>query len=468
MGEIRSINPETPAEPHSVEAEQQLLGAILMGEALPSVAAAHGGAAIFHDPVHAEIYRVCARLAKNDMAISPVTVKAAMSDDLAEALRELGGSAYLARMAGSAVATRYAADYAAVLGEQKARRDVLNVMREASAMLAKGEMNAADVAARIEAGLSVLEAGSSGVKPVSMTSAITDAMRDAYAAFNGEVGRSVPSGIYALDGMTGGFNEGELWLLGGRPSMGKTGVMLTMALNAARAGHPVVIASLEMTPKALAMRALAEQTAQNNYATAYSDIRRGQFNEAQGEKIKEAARQLAGLPVTFLPREYQDADLLQVGVKQALKPYRDGPTPLVLIDYAQLMRSKAKGRYEQITEISLALKGMAMSLSVPMIVLSQLSRAVEQREEKRPMMSDLRESGQLEQDADGVIFCYRDEYYLEREEPDRDDLDKHEAWSAALSAARNKLELIVAKQRGGQVGTAHVMFNPAINRVWER
>ena len=156
-----------------------------------------------------------------------------------------------------------------------------------------------------------------------------------------------------------------------------------------------------------------------------------------------------------------------MGVKQSLRHAPKGKTPLVLVDYAQLLRSKAKTRYEQVTEISLALKGMAMDLNVPVIALSQLSRALEQREDKRPMMSDLRESGQLEQDADGVMFCYRDEYYLQREEPPRDQYDAHDAWQRACDASRNKLEVIVAKQRQGEIATAHLMFNPALNRIWE-
>jgi replicative DNA helicase len=223
-----------------------------------------------------------------------------------------------------------------------------------------------------------------------------------------------------------------------------------------------------MMPKALAMRAISEQTAVNNYALAYSEIRRGNFTERHGHEIKRAAEELSHLPITFLPREFQDAELLQAGVRQILRRGRGEKTPLVLVDYAQLMRSNAKSRYEQITDISLALKGLAMSLEVPLVALSQLSRAVEQREERRPRLSDLRESGQLEQDADGVIFCYRDEYYLQREEPDMEDMDKHDLWRRACEASRNKLELIVAKQRQGEIGTAHVMFNPAINRVWER
>lgn len=467
MGEIYSMTAATKEPPQSIEAEQQLLGAILLGEYQPSALYRFGGKAVFFDPVHAGIYATCSGLEKKGHTVTPVTVKAALHPDVVEGMRHLGGFGYLAVLAGAAITPRLADEYAEVLAEAAAKRKVLEIMSDAQSMVDEGDLGASDIAARVEAGIAQIGAQSSAVRPVSMLKALTEAVEEIQSAADGDEGQIVKSGIWALDRMTGGFGAGELWLLGGRPSMGKTGVMLTMALNAARAGHPVVIASLEMTPRALAMRAISEQTAQDCVATAYSDMRRGQFSPAQGEAIKTAAGKLADLPISFLPREYQNADLLQAGVRQVLRPYTDGPTPLVLVDYAQLMHSKAKGRFEQITEISIALKSLCMSLNVPLIALSQLSRGIESREDKRPIMSDLRESGQLEQDADGVIFCYRDEYYLEREEPESELAEGYDDWAAAMKACRNKLELIVAKQRQGQIGTARVMFNPAINRVWE-
>lgn len=467
MGEIYSMAKATKEPPQSIEAEQQLLGAILLGEYQPSALFRYGGKAVFFDPVHAGVFSTCATLEKKGLTVTPVTVKAALNPDIVDGMRHLGGVGYLAVLAGAAVSPRLAEDYAGVLAEAAAKRKVLEIMADAQRMVDEGELGASDIAARLEAGIAQIGAQSTAIKPVSMVRALTEAMQEIQSAVDGDEGPIVKSGIWALDRMTGGFGAGELWLLGGRPSMGKTGVMLTMALNAARAGHPVVIASLEMTPRALAIRAISEQTAQDCIATAYSDMRRGQFSPAQGEAIKAAAAKLAELPINFLPREYQSADLLQAGVRQVLRHHTSGPTPLVLVDYAQLMQSKAKGRFEQITEISIALKSLCMSLNVPLIALSQLSRGIENREDKRPILSDLRESGQLEQDADGVIFCYRDEYYLEREEPDSQDFDEYRDWEGAMKACRNRLELIVAKQRQGQIGTARVMFNPAINRVWE-
>lgn len=465
MNEITGIQAE--GQPHSVEAEQQLLGAMLLGFPSDAVAAV-GGADIFFDPVHREIYEACIRLEKSSRPVTPVTVGAAISDGLSKRLSGLGGKAYLARLAGASVSSSMAGDYAKIIAEAKAKRDLLSLIDTAKEDIAEGSLLASDVAAKMEAAFGHLSQSESAIKPVSMMKAVMEAVTEAQAAFNGETTSIVQSGLFALDRIITGFAAGEMWLLGGRPSMGKTGVALSMGLNAARAGHPVVIASLEMTPSAMAMRALSEQTARQNRATSYAQLRRGEFGEAQGQALKEAAKQVAELPITFLPRQYQDTDLLQVGVKQTLRHHPRDKLPLVLVDYAQLLRSKARTRYEQVTEISLALKGMAMDLQVPVVALSQLSRGVEQREDKRPMMSDLRESGQLEQDADGVMFCYRDEYYLQREEPDIADQEDHAAWQDACRAAHNKLEIIVAKQRQGEIATAHMMFNPAINRIWER
>jgi replicative DNA helicase len=248
--------------------------------------------------------------------------------------------------------------------------------------------------------------------------------------------------------------------------MGKTGVALSIALNVARAGHGVVIASLEMNPEAMAMRALSEATAQSGHAVSYASLRRGTFTQSQGERLKEVTEGVAMLPITFLPRQYSDIGALFAGARQVQRAM-GGAMRLLIVDYAQLLRSQAKGRYEQITEISIALKALSGQLNVPVIALSQLSRQVEQRDDKRPMLSDLRESGQLEQDADAVLFCYRDEYYLEREKPDGHDFDALGDWQAAMERVRNRLEIIVAKQRQGAVGTAAVRFNPAINLVWE-
>ena len=446
--------------PHSVEAEQQLLGALLLDASrLHMIPDACPG--WFYDPLHCEIFEVIEKRARADELVSPVAIAAVMDPD---AFAGVNGTGYLARMAGGSISGNQVRDYGSMLADLSDKRALVTAMGTALREIGSGS-TAADVAGKLEAAL-IAAAGTGRSGPVSMMKAISDAIEEALAAYRGESTAAIRSGIPALDRMLGGFYPGELILLGGRPSMGKTGVALAIALNAAREGHGVAIASLEMTPASLAMRALSEQTAQSKCAVEYSSMRRGAMSEQHARSMVEASRTVADLPVQILPQTFRDIGALYSGAKQAKRLMR-GNMRLLIVDYLQLLKSPARTRIEQITEISIALKSLAAQLDVPIIALSQLSRAVESREEKRPVLSDLRESGQLEQDADTVLFCYRDEYYLDRDEPDISDAEAHDAWRHAKEHARNKLEIIVSKQRQGEVGTAHVRFNPALNLIWE-
>lgn len=287
----------------------------------------------------------------------------------------------------------------------------------------------------------------------------------AIEAYQGTNSDLVRFGIPALDDIIPGLYPGELTLLGGRPAMGKSAVALTMALNAARAGHGVAIASLEMTPAAMAQRALSEASAQYGCAVPYVDMRTGIMSEDQVRGLVENAEGVGNLPITFLSRAHANVEALSMAVRQIARA--NPKFRLLIVDYAQLLKSsRGRSRYEQVTEISIALKGIAMSLNIPVVALSQLSREVDKRDDKRPVLSDLRESGQLEQDADSVLFCYRPEYYLAQTDPGSKDLDKQANWQIELEEARGKLEIGVAKQRMGQTGVAHCRCALATNTVW--
>lgn len=453
------------AMPHHAECEQQVLGAALLNpEILPEIIR-KGGAGLFFDPVHVRIFDVMQRKDAAGELVSPVTVSGAMMAD--DGLAELGGGRYIVRLAGGCVSGTTVMSLVAMLADLRAKRDLAQALQDAQAAIAKGEEPAANIAARLEASLVASEMSGGGKGPVTMRAAVARAMTQITAAVQGQDDGAVRSGLPSLDHIVPGFYPGELILLGGRPSMGKTAVALSFALNVARAGHGVVIASLEMTPESMAMRALSEQTAQLGNAVSYSDMRRGDVDQRGGDAIMRAATELEKHNTIFLPTEYRDIGALFAGAKQA-KRIMGGNLRLVVVDYLQLLRSKAPNRYEQITEISIALKAMAQHLNVPVLALSQLSRAVEQRDDKRPIMADLRESGQLEQDADTILFCYRDEYYVERMRPtEDDDADDHIQWQEAMERAKNRLEVIVAKQRQGEIGTAHMMFSAAHNTIWE-
>lgn len=451
--------------PHSVEAEQQVLGAILLNPDRINAVVAGGGASLFHDPCHADLFKLIAREHDEGRPVTPVTI--ANKPAVGDRLRDLGGKGYIARLAGASIAGAQVAEYVKHLSDLHIRRTALDAIEDAAQRL-RGDEQAGDIIARLEAALMRMEAAD-GAKPVSLMKAVTGALQEAHAAYAGEERPIVKTGIWSLDNLVSGFGAGELVLVGGRPSMGKSAVALSVALRAAKGGHGVIMASLEMTPEAMATRALAEATAGEADAVSFSSIKSGEMTERQFGRVKEAAEKIAGLPVHFLSRAYSDVDALYAGVRQAARLLPEGKMPLIVIDYAQLLRSNARGRYEQITEISIALKTLAMQIGAPVVALSQLSRSLEQREDKRPMLSDLRESGQLEQDADTVIFCYRDEYYLERAQPSADaDVEDIESWRSAFERSRNRLELIVAKQRQGPIGTAHVRFNPALNYIWEQ
>lgn len=462
MNAVAKIHDDAP---HQIEVEQTVLGIMILhaGHGFAEAIRA-GGADLFHDPVHRQIFEVIAEKHRADDLISPITISSALAGS--EGLEQLGGGRYIVRLSGVPARAADVSSYIRILDELRGKRRLCKVLADAHASIARGDEPVTHIASRIEASLIEMAPGERKGGPVSMYLAVAEAMAQTSAAYRGEADGAVRSGIAALDRIVSGFYPGELILIGGRPSMGKTGVALSLALNAARAGQGVCIASLEMNPESMALRALSEQTAHQRHAVAYSDMRRGNLTEDGVQSLTAASRAVESLPIMFLPRQFSDVGALISGAKQVQRAM-NGNLKLLVVDYAQLLKAEGRSRYDQITQISLALKSLAGQLNVPVIALSQLSRAVEQREDKRPMMADLRESGQLEQDADTVLFCYRDEYYVERERPPEDDLEAWSLWDQAMDKARNRLEVIVAKQRQGEIGTAHMRFNPALNLIWE-
>jgi replicative DNA helicase len=461
--------PEARIAPHSIEAEQQVLGAILCAidveeaENRVAVVHQHGGRALFFDPVHEELFRELSSRANAGLASDAPSMSLWAREH--EGMKQLGGAEYLVKLALSSIASSQFPAYCAHLGEMAARRKVLTAISEAEQGLQSDSARVEEITGTLEAKLAAID-GPGKRRPISMLGATHKAIEDLVKVRSGEGGSSLRSGLPALDHLFAGFWPGEMVILGGRPSMGKTALALSLGLNAAREGHGVGIFSLEMTPDQMALRAISEQSSMMGLgAVEYQSIRRGDLADQQMHSVTEAAKAVADLPIQFLSREYADLGGLYSGARRA-KSALGGNLRLLIVDYVQLIRSTARSRFEQITEISIALKALAGRLEVPILALSQLSRAVEQRDDKRPMLSDLRESGQLEQDADAVMFTYRDEYYLGRSEP-QDDMDAHEVWTSAMKRAQNRLEVIVAKQRQGSIGTAHLRCNVGLNKVWD-
>ena len=481
MNEISSLKaPETGLEipvglPHSIEAEQQLLGAILTNNDLfervaPIVEAEH-----FYDPVHARIFETAsARIAKNNLA-SPVTLKAFLEDDAG--LAELGGPAYLVRLAGAAISSFAVRDYAEMIYDMAIRRELIMVGNEIAAKAARVDVDSEPKEQIIEAEqklYALAEQGKTEQGFQSFLTAVTVAVKVANAAYQREGGLAgVSTGLVDMDKKLGGLHRSDLLILAGRPSMGKTSLATNMAFNIARAykkgltssgeegavdGGVVGFFSLEMSAEQLATRILSEVA-----EIPSNQIRRGDFTENEFRRIVDAAKELEAAPLFI-----DDTPALPISqlAARARRLKRTHGLDVLFIDYLQLVRGtgRSENRVNEISEITMGLKAIAKELDIPVIALSQLSRQVENREDKRPQLSDLRESGSIEQDADVVMFVFREEYYKEREKPGDHELDKMGIWQEEMERLHGKAEVVIGKQRHGPIGTVELSFEGQFTR----
>ncbi|MFK7939013.1 MAG: replicative DNA helicase [Roseovarius sp.] len=485
MNEISSFNatgtdaPDAPegaqvtVMPHSIEAEQQLLGAILTNNDIYDRVASIIGPQHFYDPVHARIYEVAAaRIAKNNLA-SPVTLKAFLEDD--EGLAELGGPAYLVRLAGAAISSFAVRDYAQMIYDMAIRRELIGLGHDIA-----GKAQRADVASEpkdqiVEAEqklYSLAEQGQSESGFQSFLKAVTDAVNVANAAYKREGGLAgIATDLMDMDTMLGGLHKSDLIILAGRPSMGKTSLATNIAFNVAKAykhgQHPdgtegavdggvVGFFSLEMSAEQLAGRVLAEASEISSH-----NIRQGDMDEVEFRRFVEAAKALEACPLFI-----DDTAAIPISqlAARARRLKRIHGLDLLIVDYLQLVRGTSDNRVQEIGEISMGLKAIAKELQIPVIALSQLSRQVESREDKRPQLSDLRESGSIEQDADVVMFVYRGEYYKEREKPDDNNAEAMAGWMEDMERLHGKAEVIIGKQRHGPIGTVELSFEAQFTR----
>ncbi len=481
MNEITAFNPtgaeiEAPETmPHSIEAEQQLLGAILTNNDIYDRVASIISAQHFYDPVHARIYDIAAaRIAKNNLA-SPVTLKAFMEDD--EGLKELGGPAYLARLAGAAVSSYAVRDYAQMIYDLAIRRDLIALGRDISAKASKVDVTNEPREQIVEAEQALYklaEQGNSESGFQSFLRAVTDAVNVANAAYQRDGGLSgISTGLVDMDKKLGGLHPSDLLILAGRPSMGKTSLATNIAFNVAKAfkrgskadgslgaieGGVVGFYSLEMSAEQLAARILSEAS-----EVPSEQIRRGDMTEAEFRRFVDAAKLLEACPLYI-----DDTPALPISqlAARARRLKRTHGLDLLIVDYLQLVRGtgKSENRVNEISEITMGLKAIAKELHIPVIALSQLSRQVESREDKRPQLSDLRESGSIEQDADVVMFVFREEYYKEREKPGDHDLDKMAQWQEEMERLHGKAEVVIGKQRHGPIGTVELSFEGQFTR----
>jgi replicative DNA helicase len=480
MNEIANLQP--PANevaplgvPHSIEAEQQLLGAILTNNDLFDRVAQILRAEHFYDPVHARIFETAAaRIAKNNLA-SPVTLKAFLEDDAG--LAELGGPAYLMRLAGAAISSFAVRDYAEMIYDLAIRRELIEVGNDIAAKAARVDVQSEPKEQIVEAEqklYALAEQGQTEQGFQSFLTAVTDAVKVANAAYQREGGLAgVSTGLIDMDKKLGGLHRSDLLILAGRPSMGKTSLATNIAFNIARAykkgittsgeegavdGGVVGFFSLEMSAEQLASRILSEVA-----EIPSNQIRRGDFTESEFSRIVDAAKELEAAPLFI-----DDTPALPISqlAARARRLKRTHGLDALFVDYLQLVRGtgRSENRVNEISEITMGLKAIAKELDIPVVALSQLSRQVENREDKRPQLSDLRESGSIEQDADVVMFVFREEYYKEREKPGDHELDKMGQWQEEMERLHGKAEVVIGKQRHGPIGTVELSFEGQFTR----
>lgn len=461
--------------PHNIEAEQQLLGAILTNNDVYDRIAALVRAEHFYEPVHARIFEVAAaRIQKNALA-SPVTLKAFLEDD--EGLRVLGGAAYLVKMAGAAISAYAARDYAQMIYDLAVRRELIALGRDIAAQAQRVLVDSEPRDQIIEAEQRLYKLGEQGHAErgfQSFLKAVTDAVNVANAAYQRDGGLAgTATGLADLDKKLGGLHPSDLLILAGRPSMGKTSLATNIAFNIARAyrrgrrpdgtegavdGGVVGFFSLEMSAEQLAARILSEAS-----EVPSEQIRRGDMTEAEFRRFVEAAKALESCPLYI-----DDTPALPISqvAARARRLKRTHGLDVLMVDYLQLLKgaSRNENRVNEVSEITQGLKAIAKELNIPVVALSQLSRQVENRDDKRPQLSDLRESGSIEQDADVVMFVFREEYYREREKPGDHDLEGMAKWQQIMEQVHGKAEVIIGKQRHGPIGTVELAFEGRFTR----
>ena len=411
------------AEFSNTAAEQALLGAILIDNGAYGRVAGFLLPVHFFEQFHGDLFRAMGDLMATSRSADPVTLYAFAQSD--ERLKEAGGGKYLARLAASAVTTSGAKGYAEIIIEAWQRREAKAIAEELLESLdGKPEdsigQHISDMG-EILAGSTAPDVGRLG----SYVAKVIDASERAYK--NEDVIAGLATGLTDLDNILGGLAPGAFVVLAGRTSMGKTDLAVNIALNMARAGETNLFFSLEMNGEQIAQRALAGIS-----GISTDRQRRGDFQGDDWNRYMASAHDF------------------------------DYSLGAVIVDYLQLVRPAREldSRVNEVTGITQDLKAMAEELEVPVIALAQLSRKVEERGDKRPQLSDLRESGSIEQDADAVVFLYRESYYLERAEPEVGTVD-HDAWQGRMDRCRNQLDLLVPKNRMGRTGKTRVFYNPA-------
>jgi len=447
--------------PCNIEAEQAIIGSVLVSNDIYDEISNIVDSQKFFDPIHVKIYTTIETLISKGLLANPITLKNYFENS--EGLKELGGQEYLIKITKFSTSSKQAIDYANIVHEMHVRRELIkiseNVLDEAhnneevsisgEEMIQSAEKSLFDLAERGHFNRSFLRFESALKQTIEMA-------RNAYQNEEGIVG--VPTGLTDLDSKLGGMHKQDLIIIAGRPSMGKTALATNIAFHAAKniekkgTKSTVAFFSLEMSSEQLSTRILSEQSKIRS-----NDIRRGKVSEKEFEQFIETSKNIFNLPLYI---DETPAITVSAISNRSRRIKRLYGLDLIVVDYIQLMRSgnkKNEGRVQEISEITQSLKALAKELNVPVLALSQLSRAVEQRDDKKPQLADLRESGSIEQDADVVMFVYREAYYLERKEPTLGSIE-HAEWQQKMDEISRMAEIMIGKQRHGPTGNVKVEF----------
>ncbi|QJP13320.1 replicative DNA helicase [Starkeya sp. ORNL1] len=468
--------PSYRTAPHNVEAEQALLGAILVNNEAFYRVSDFLEPRHYFEPIHVRIYETAAALIRAGKVATPVTLKTFMPADF-----DVGGMSapqYLARLAAEATTIINAEDYGRTIYDLSVRRDLIAIGEEIVNEAYEAPIDATPQGQIEEAEKRLYELAETGRYDggfLRFTDALKEAVDMASRAFQRDGHLSgLATGLDDLDAIMGGLQSSDLIILAGRPGMGKTALATNIAYNVAAAyrgetlpdgsvravdGGICGFFSLEMSAEQLATRILAEQTEIPSYK-----IRRGDISESDFDKLAAGAQMMQTVPLYI--DDTGGISIAQLRAR-ARRLKRQRGLDFMVVDYLQLLTGSSKraseGRVQEITEITTGLKALAKELAVPIMALSQLSRQVESRDDKRPQLSDLRESGSIEQDADVVMFVFREEYYLKGKEP-KEGTEEWFKWDTDLKAVQNTAEVIIGKQRHGPTGTVRVAFEPQFTR----
>ncbi|MEJ8475328.1 replicative DNA helicase [Roseibium algae] len=477
-GKLQSVETEETAQrlaPHNAEAERQLLGAILVNNETYYRVSDFLEPFHFFVPPHQDIYEKIGQLIRAGKTASPITLKTFYPADTK--IADLSATQFLLRLAADAASIINAEDYGRTIYDLALRRNLIRIGEDMVNIAFDAPIDVPPTQQIDDAERRLFELAETGRQEggfVSFGDALTETIEMAHAAWNREGALSgISTGLTELDRLLGGLQHSDLVVLAARPAMGKTSLVTNIAYNIAQAyqaeeqpdgsiktvnGGVVGFFSLEMSAEQLATRIISEQT-----EISSSKIRRGDITESDFEKLAAASQHMQTVPLHV---DQTGGISIASLVARARRLKRQRGLDLIVVDYIQLLSGTSKtagNRVQEVTEITTGLKALAKELNVPILALSQLSRQVENRDDKRPQLSDLRESGSIEQDADVVMFIYREEYYLSKTEPEEGS-PEYEVWRDKVERVKGKAEVIIAKQRHGPTGTANLHFEGQYTR----